>query len=168
MKRRWDRVLAVVLLVFGVVALLPVTGIYTHTSCEWVQTPTVTGASTLKPGVTLSLSVRAGDPALQKKMRDALEAGLTAKGVAKFVDNPVARPRAQVVMEEMAGRWTPFSAPLKMKVRVLLNERKGAGDVLDASIVIDGTCTGLVSRDQWQDEPLGKVLDEALTQLAPR
>jgi hypothetical protein len=171
MKRRWDRYFAVVLLVVGVVALLPVTGVYTNTSCTWTQAPSAKGTSPFKAGnpsgMTLSLSVRAGDNELTKKLRAGIEKGLTDKGFSKLVDNPVARPRAQIVIEEMAGRWTPFWAPLSMKARVLVNERKGAGDVLDATYLVDGKCTGLVSREQWQSEPLDLVVAGVLQELVP-
>lgn len=170
--RTANRVAVVPLFALAVVALLTTTGVLQYGTCDWQADGASKNAKPPPaPGKTLALSVRAGTNETTQKLREGLVEGLKKAGVENLVDNPQTRPRAQVVVEEQRGRYTPFWAPLFVKVRVLLDTTRGKdqdGPALDATITIEGTCKGLVGKDQWGGDWVPVAVDEVLQRLVPK
>jgi len=171
MAKKFSNALAVVLLLIGLVAALPLTGVFTKATCTW-ETSTQTTTS-LAPGdkalTSLALLVRSGDAALTPALRADLIEGLKSRGVTDIADNPVTWPRADVTVTEVSGRYTPFYAPLTMRTRVILDRKKGGGGVhaVDATIEVTGRCTGLVGKDEWMAGPRRHVVAAVLDRLMP-
>ena len=165
MFRRVNQVVFVLLLLLGVAAALPTTGVYSSATCEWERRgpPPTTPTST----PTLSLALRAGDVAIANALRQRVEAGLKAGGTTNIVNNPMTFPRASVTVTSIDGRWTPFWARLKLEVSVVVDRKKGGkGHEVDAVVVVDGACTGLVNGDEWQASALDALAADVLAQLA--
>ena len=166
MFRRLNWVVFVLLMVVGLAALLPITGVYSHASCEWrSEGPAGTD---LTPLPTLSLSLRTPDAAVGVELRSLLEAQLKQKGVTELVDNPLAWPRAQVTVTEMDGRWTPFWARMKLKTNVVLDRKKDRkGNDVSVDILVEGSCSGLVSRTEWQSGALARLANDVVDRVLP-
>ena len=157
----------VLLLLIGAAALLPITGVYANASCDWKSEGPAPGGGA--PLSSVSLSLRAPDAAVGAGLRQRIEAGLKAGGVADVVDNPLSFPRAQVTVTEMDGRWTPFWATLKLKTNVIVDrkkDRKGADVSVD--VVVEGSCRGLVNSDQWRDSALDVLAKDVIAHIAPK
>lgn len=171
MAKKFSNALAVVLLLIGLVAALPLTGVFTKATCTWETSSQAT--STLGPDdkalTSLALLVRSGDAALTPALRADLIEGLKGRGVTDIADNPVTWPRADVTVTEVSGRYTPFYAPLTMRTRVILDRKKGGGanHAVDATVEVTGRCTGLVGKDEWMAGPRGHVVAAVLNLLVP-
>lgn len=167
MARKFSNALAVVLLVIAVLAALPVTGLYENADCQWTTSVDAVTTSTAPLAKKIALSVKTGDPQLGPALREGLVAALTTAGVAEIVDNPLTWPRADVTVFELAGRYTPFWAPLTLKTKVTLDQsKKGAsGHAVDATVVVTGRCMGLVGKDTWMASPRKPVVDAVSTLL---
>ena len=154
------------LLVIGAAALLPMTGVYSNAACVWSSDgPPSSSSSPLK---TLSLSIRTPEVTTGVGLRARLEAGLKAKGVSDLVDNPHTYPRTQITVTEMDGRWTPFWARLRLKTNVVVDLKKDRkGHDTNVDVVVEGSCTGLVSKDEWQNGALDRVAAGVLAQIVP-
>jgi hypothetical protein len=158
-------VLPVFLLVVSAAALLPVTGIYTATQCDWkVHSDADTTTTTPK---TLALSVRSGDNDLTAALRSALNERLEQGGVTQIVDNPQTRPRAVLTIEEMRGRWTPFYAPLSTKAHLGVDRKdaKGKAESMHGTLRVDGACWGLVNKDRWRADVVEHIAGMAADAL---
>ena len=167
MVRRLNWVVFVLLLIIGGAALLPITGVWSHASCAWQSAGPA--ASTSAALQTLSLSLRTPDVGTGTGLRQRLEEGLKGRGVKELVDNPKTYPRAQITVTEMDGRWTPFWARLKMKTNVVVDRKKDRkGTDVSVDVVVEGSCKGLVSRDEWQATALDRVASEVIAHVLPR
>ena len=161
MAKKFSNALAVVLLLIGLVAALPLTGVFTKATCTWETSSQAT--STLGPddkGLTsLALLVRSGDAALTPALRADVIEGLKGRGVNDIADNPVTWPRADVTVVDISGRYTPLYAPLTMRTKVVLDRSKGdpRGHVVDATVEVTGRCTGLVAKEAWMAGPRGHL-----------
>jgi hypothetical protein len=149
-----------------VIAALPITGLYENADCQWTTSVDAVTTSTTPLPAKLALSVKSGDPKLGPAIREGLVAALGAAGVSEFVDNPVTWPRADVTIFEVAGRYTPFYAPLTLKTKVTLDKARKGGHQVDATIEVSGSCTGLVGREAWMASPRSHVVDAAATLLS--
>ncbi len=174
MFRRLNQVIFVLLLIVGAVAALPTLGVVDAADCafEATSTPAHTRAAGAAPSApaTLSMSLRAGDMRFADALRSRVEDGVMAVGTAKIIDNPQTYPRATVTMSAVDGRWTPFWARLRTETKVVFDRTKargGAHDV-DATVVVDGRCFGLVSRDAWSDPALDVLAKEVVVRLTTK
>ncbi|MDP2340846.1 MAG: hypothetical protein Q8O67_07810 [Deltaproteobacteria bacterium] len=168
MFKRLNWVVFVLLMVIGAAALLPITGIYSNASCEWTAQSPAVAADKLTPLPSLSLSLRTPDATLGVGLRERLERGLKKGGVVELVDNPHTFPRAQITVTEMDGRWTPFWARLKMKTNVVLDRKKDRkGTDVSVDVVVEGSCKGLVTRDEWQGSGLDTLAEHVIAQILP-
>ncbi|OGQ10211.1 MAG: hypothetical protein A2138_08635 [Deltaproteobacteria bacterium RBG_16_71_12] len=154
----------------ALLALLPLAFGVDVSRCDWhdsVERKGDTGAREVADGY-FGLSVKAGDGDITKALRAAIEQRLHAGGVTNLVDNPVTRPRADVVLEEGQMRWLPFYASVKARVRVLLT-RKGkiAEAGLDTRATVEGTCWGLVSQHAWRNALIDRLADHAAHGILP-
>lgn len=167
MARKLSNALAVVLLFVGVVAALPITGVFERADCQWVTSVDAVATSTTPLPTKLALSVRSGDAKLGPALRAGIVTALEQAGVTEIVDNPVTWPRADVTVFEVAGRYTPFYAPLTLKTKVTLDRAKKSpgGHLVDATIEVTGKCTGLVGREAWMASPRQHVVDAVATLL---
>ncbi len=165
--KRANRIAVVPLFGIAVIALLTSMGVLSYSTCEWTKNGDVgaTKGTADAPMKVVSLVVRAGDNDIAKRIREGVTAGLTEGGVAQIVSNPTTWPRAEIVVEEMRGRWTPFWAPLFVKTRVFLDLKKRDGRVVDGTVQLEGSCTGLVSKDTWRFDWIPGVVDDAVKQL---
>ncbi len=166
MFRRLNQVIFVLLLVAVIAAALPTTGVFSSASCEW-QREGPPPASPV-PTTTLSLSLRAGDMVFADGLRARLLRSLKAGGVTTLVDNPLTYPRATVSVTAIEGRWTPFWAGLKMQATVVVDRVRGGrgSHAVDATVVIDGACMGLVNSDEWRQSAMDALAAELHDQLA--
>lgn len=163
-------VLFVFLMIVAVLALLPLAFGVDVSRCDWhdsVERKGDPGAREVADGY-FGLSVKAGDGAFTKELRAAIEQRLHAGGVANLVDNPVTRPRADIVLEEGQLRWLPFYASARTRVRVLLT-RKGkiAEAGLDSRATVEGSCYGLVSHGKWRGSLMDRLADHAAQGILP-
>lgn len=168
--KKANRIAVVPLFALAVTALLTTTGVLSASTCDWKADVQKKSSAPLPKGKQLSLSIRAGTNEIGTKLREGVTAGLKAKGVQDIVDNPLTRPRAQVVVEEQTGRYTPFWAPLHLKIRVLVDTTRGrdeGGVATDAVVLVDGTCTGLVTKDTWVGDWIPLAVDEVVKTLTP-
>lgn len=168
MFRKINWVVFVLLIVIGLAAALPITGLYDHASCDWGPAPALAKAEPTTTMPLLSLSLRAPDVALAGALRPRLEAKLKEAGVKELVDNPLTWPRAQITVTEMEGRYTPFWASLRLKAHVTLDKKKdrGGSDV-SADFAVEGSCKGLVSPETWQAGALELLAQELVAGLSP-
>ena len=156
----------VLLLIIGGAALLPITGGWSHASCAWQSAGPA--ASTSAALQTLSLSLRTPDVGTGTGLRQRLEEGLKGRGVKELVDNPKTYPRAQITVTEMDGRWTPFWARLRLKANVVVDRKKDKqGHDVNVDVVVEGSCSGLVTRDEWQASALDVLAKDILAHVGP-
>ena len=167
MFRRLNWVVFVLLMGVGLAALLPISGLYSAASCDWrSEGPAPHAALTALP--TLSLSLRTPDAAVGVSLRAGLSKRLTEHGVTDLVDNPLTYPRAQITVTEMDGRWTPFWARLTLKAHVVVDRKKDRnGNDVSVDVSVHGSCTGLVSGDQWQTDALDLLAHDVVAQIVP-
>ena len=143
---------ALLLLVF-VIALLPTLGIFTASDCSAIVGTSATQTQEELDGAVpkrLALGVRVSDAAMTKALRDVVTARLSERGVGEIVENPVTWPRLDVTLTEMSGRWTPFYAHVLLKGRVFYDVKKQKR-AHDLEVTVQGACTGLVGKEEWQD-----------------
>jgi hypothetical protein len=165
-----NRIAVVPLFALAVTALLTTTGVLSASTCEWATEVQTKSSAPIPKGKPLALSIRAGTNDIGAKLREGVTAGLKERGYTDLVDNPMTRPRAQVVVEEQTGRYTPFWAPLHLKIRVLMDTTRGkddGGTATDAVILVDGKCTGLVTKDTWVGDWIPAAITEIVKALAP-
>ncbi len=164
-------VLFVVLMILTVLALIPAVTAVDVSRCDWHDGFERKGEPTTRAAVEgpFGLSVKAGDGAVTKELRTAIEERLRAGGITSIVDNPVTRPRADIAIEEARLRWLPFYASVAARQRVLLT-RQGKGAAaqgLDSRATLEGTCVGLVSSRVWRERLVGRLADQAASGILP-
>ncbi|MCC7073980.1 MAG: hypothetical protein IT383_21910 [Deltaproteobacteria bacterium] len=164
-------VLFVVLMIVTVAALLPIAFGVDVSSCDWHEDFDRKGdpASRALVEGQFGLSVKAGDAEVTKELRAAIEERLRAGGITTIVDNPVTRPRADIVIEEARLRWLPFYASVATRERVLLTRQGRGADAsgLDSKATLDGTCLGLVSPRAWRARLVDHLADQAAHGILP-
>lgn len=164
------RVFFVVVTLLLLLSLLPTLGIAHHEECTWKHDAKATRTSFMKASNLngLSISVRSNENEIGKQLREHITAGLTARGVSGFVDNPVAKRRLTMTLEEMSGRWNPFysSATLRTRTFVDLDDQKDrAPHSADVTVTVEGSCMGLVKKDGWLDAAVERVATATVTDL---
>lgn len=181
MLRHLNRVLFVILSVVGLVALLPAFDVVDQATCETtIEAPPSASSSSSsssddgKTGSmkTVSLTVRAGDVEILNGVRDRVQAGLQTAGTAEIVDNPTTFPRATVTVTAIEGRWTPFWSKLKLTTSVVLDRdkpRRGdKGRDVERTVVVEGTCLGLVGRSSWRTPAVERTSTAVVEALSGR
>ncbi len=164
------RVFFVVVTLLLVLSLLPTLGIFHHETCEWHDEAKATRTSFMKvPNLNgLSISVRSNENELGGQLRERITAGLAARGVSGFVDNPVARRRLTLTLEEMSGRWTPFYSSVKLRTRTFVDlddQKDRSAHSADVTVTVEGSCTGLVKKDGWLDGAVDRVAAATVNDL---
>lgn len=164
--------LFVFLMVVTALALLPLLFGVNASTCEWKEGFEAKGESDARATFDgpFGLSVKTGDGEVTKELRAAVEERLRAGGIPNLVDNPVARPRADIALEEAQMRWLPFYASVNAKVRVVLT-RPGRGPDArgyDATVRVEGSCMGLVSQAGWRSALVERLADGVVKGVLPK
>lgn len=158
-------------MIIAVLALLPLAFGVDASSCDWQESVDRKGDPGAREVVDgyFGLSIKAGDSAFTKELRAAIEQRLHTGGIANLVDNPITRPRADVVLEEGQLRWLPFYASVKARVRVLLTRKGRIADAagLDTRATVEGSCWGLVSQGKWRAALIDRLADDAAQGILP-
>lgn len=164
------RVFFVVVTLLLVASLLPTLGVIHAADCDMRTTfkRSRTKFVNVENLQGLSLSVRTNEGEIAPQLRASLIAELHERGVDGVVDNPVAKRRFTMTLEEMSGRWTPFYSTIHMRTRStvdLKDQRDPNSHSADITTTVDGTCMGLVKKDGWLDAAIVKIADHTVEKM---
>lgn len=164
--------LFVFLMVVTALALLPLLFGVNASTCDWKSDATGKGLveARQKTDEPFGLSVKTGDGDITRELRAATEERLRAGGIANLVDNPVTRPRADVALEEAQLRWLPFWATARTRVRAVVTgaKRQPGPNGYDTTVIVEGSCMGLVSQGAWRKALVEHLADGVAKGILPK